>query len=70
MNSDQKLLLTGKVKRLLGEKANNLTTQQAFIFDLGLEEVLQFCEGNAFAVSDTQINVIFEAVKLDLINDH
>jgi hypothetical protein len=37
MNSDQKLLLTGKVKRLLGEKANNLTTQQAFIFDLGLE---------------------------------
>ena len=70
MNSDQKLLLTGKVKRLLGEKANNLTTQQAFIFDLGLEEALQFCEGNAFVVSDTQINVIFDAVKLDLINDH
>ena len=70
MNSDQKLLLTGKVKRLLGEKANNLTTQQAFIFDLGLEEALQFCEGNAFSVSDAQINVIFDAVKLDLINDY
>ena len=55
---------------MLGEKANNLTTQQAFIFDLGLEEALQFCEGNAFAVSNAQINMIFEAVKLDLINDH
>ena len=43
---------------------------ESIIFDLSLEEALQFCEGNAFAVSDAQINVIFDAVKLDLINDH
>jgi len=35
---------------------------EGIIFDLGLEEALQFCEGKSFAVSDTQINVIFEAV--------
>jgi len=43
---------------------------ESIIFDLSLKEALQFCEGNAFAVSDVQINEIFDAVKFDLINDH